>query len=87
MAQYSVRAASFMVAQLLQRYCSSCGLSDARLLRLIRHIESVAMATDLPAWESELAQLPISGLGDALPEDLATDNDLARLVMAASEVP
>jgi hypothetical protein len=50
------------------------------------HLENLAAAQSIPAWDGDGMHLSVTGLGDPLPPDLAVVPRIAQLVEAAREV-
>jgi hypothetical protein len=83
---YSIRAAAWIGAQCVRQYCTGHAIDDKRIVAFCEYLEKLASARDLLAWEEEGAQLAVTGLGDPLPDDLASDPALVELVCYAHEI-
>ena len=86
MHQPSVRAASWCAAQCVRHFAQQRGLRVPALVSFCAHLERLASAVSVPAWDAEASSLEITGLGDPLPPELAEVPALAQLVEAAREV-
>lgn len=84
--QPSIRAASWCAAQCVRRFATDRGLSHPDLDEFCRHLENLAAAQSVTAWEAGGSHLRLTGLGDPLPEDLAAIRGLADVIGAAREV-
>ncbi len=84
--QLSIRAASWIGAQCLRKFCREHLVSDPRIFEFCDSIEEVATTEDLPAWERRGAKLEVSGLGDPLPSDLEAITGLQALVQSVHEI-
>ena len=85
--QLSVRAATWLGAELLDRYCEGASLQDFRIDEFSDHLRSVVISTDIPGWDESFRSLEVSGIySDGLPSGLEDVGSLFRIVEAVHEI-
>ena len=82
----SIRAASWIGAQCLRKYCATVELEDERINQLCEYIEALATESDVPAWDERGDNLEITGLGDPMPTELKSYRDLEKLITCVREI-
>ena len=83
---FSSHLASYIAAQCVRHFCRNSDLSDKRIEEFCVHLENASIVTDLPNWDAVGNRLAISGLGDPLPNSLASVSGLSSLIENAREV-
>ncbi len=84
--QLSIRAKTYVAACALEKYCTVLGIKHASLDEFCSHMKSLAIAKDIPSWDSEANQLEITGLGDPLPEILGKESFLHEVTECVREI-
>ncbi|WP_445659103.1 hypothetical protein [Achromobacter sp. NCFB-sbj8-Ac1-l] len=76
-------------ASCLRSYCSAKKISHSSLDDLLSHLDSIAVAEDIPEWEAKGARLALNGRGDPPPETLSEklkDNERQELIQLVEYV-
>ncbi|MCX6952388.1 MAG: hypothetical protein NTV51_09515 [Verrucomicrobia bacterium] len=69
-AHFSIRSQQAIGAALVEKFCFDYCISSPAVSVFVDQLWKVAIAKDLPAWETEGALIEITGRGDPLPEEL-----------------
>ena len=64
LSKISIRAASWLGALCVRKYCIKNAVKDPRITKFYEYIEELASAENLPDWDSRGANLEIAGMGD-----------------------
>lgn len=77
----NIRQMQLFSAICLARFCSSIGLVNSSIFRLISHLVEMSIAPDLMAWDRRGTTLEVTGRGDPLPFDITICVDIKDLVV------
>lgn len=83
--QLSIRAQTWLGAQLIRQFCSSNGIEDHRIFRFCQYLEELPQCTDIPAWDAKASSLEVSGR-ESLPQDLQDIAGLSELLESVHEI-
>ncbi|RZJ61822.1 MAG: hypothetical protein EON49_04190 [Acidovorax sp.] len=82
----SIRAASWVAAQCLRRFCEDRNITHLELENFVKHLEDAAISTSIVDWYSLGSKLQVNGLGDPLPSPLDGIPQLVEVIEEAREI-
>lgn len=82
----SIRAASWVAAQCLRRFCKDRNLTHSDLENFVKQLEDAAISTSIVDWYTLGSKLQVNGLGDPLPPPLDSIPQLVEVIEEAREI-
>lgn len=82
----SIRAATWLGSQCLKQYCLENNIVDERISQVCKYLEALATETDVPAWDELGNTLEITGLGDPMPTEYASNKQLEEIISCVREI-